>query len=1018
MITYDRYLAILAESDAAVRAAAEAAFVKLLEKIRAGQAPRSAIDAILKEFNGGATEGFREALNAILASSLGPKEIKAYPVGRVKLSDALYANAKAVSASTQQIIEKHMQGLHDARELRKALYEGYDFQNDPLNVVKPLPKYLQVEFDQFKAAALKTPALRAAYLEAIRKAESGAGMDAVEKALKVAFYERNRYYANRIARTELHRNYTDQVAKELMEEEQIEYVQWRMSSKHPKTDICCRAGTLITTAEGLKPIELVAMSDRVLTHRGRWKSVTRLYRRELGDTDILVVLTIQTESGRSHQVTLTPNHPVLTAQGWIPAGDLKIGCRGFSAENAYCNLLAGDAFCKAPSDFLGNWITRGLRKAFSELCDEFLAWTQTHILRMLNLCFLTPKFAHMIDDDICRYVSLRLSNLGCLAPSSILINKYDGQENVKTFPDDACHNLDYLCQLSARIFLNNTYFLCNLAIQNFSRMFYRLKALLHGLGSNKYLSNISLDCFCEFQKIFRKFRIEPLSVFVEPLPRKRESNKADFSLLNQNHFDNVGKFSSLQSPDVKSYINYSMILGKKIVQSRGEPVFNLGVAEDQSYVAGGLVVHNCDLHAKLDAYGLGPGVYPKADAPKPPAHPFCLCVVSPRIDIDPTKPPRFNPKAERAFLANLPAKEARAVAGSWEKRRRVLEDGDTLEAIYNEGQDELYKWKRLGQFGTPIPKLPPILPPEFDEYPVPAYRKGTTLAEAKKMAQEILDAKGPVDYAKRTNGLEINRFRHIGSKDPVTDRYGKASAYSFDPELANAINEGLVEMAKEADRLGIPRLRGITGKGSGSCSGSMGDGVLFINPRDKKIFTNINLRDFLQEQLDGADENLVLTNIDLEHLSEEQFLVFRSHWQEMKDDASAKLARLNSGESEAKVMGSQWKFGDDPKKRPYGSADYQFGGKLNNTMWHEFGHHIHQQLGVVDSGTYKNPPMETLLKDLYSKCKDRPTGYSATNQHEWFAESFALYKQGREDLVPPPLLELIKHLYATGGKLP
>lgn len=341
MITNDRYLAILAESDAAVRQGADAAFVKLLEKIRAGAKPRAALDAVLKEFNADAIVGFREALNALLQSSLGNAEVKAYKVGRVKLSDALYANAQAVAGVSQQIIEKHMAGVHTARELRKALYEGYDFQQDPLNIVKPLPKYLQVEFDKVKAVALKTPALRAAYLEAIRKAEAGAGMDALEKALKVAFYERNRYFANRIARTELHRNYTDQVAKELMEEEQIEYVQIRLSSKHPKTDIC-------------------------------------------------------------------------------------------------------------------------------------------------------------------------------------------------------------------------------------------------------------------------------------------------------------------------------------------------------------------DRHAKLDAYGLGPGVYPKADAPKPPFHPHCYCLMAPRIDLDPKTPPRFNPKAERAFLAKLDPKEARDIAGSWEKRRRVLEDGTSLEAIYNEGKDPLYRWKRVG----------------------------------------------------------------------------------------------------------------------------------------------------------------------------------------------------------------------------------------------------------------------------------------------------------------------------------
>lgn len=339
MISYPHYQAVAAQSDETIQQAAQQAFQALLAKIRAGQKPRPALEAVLKEFNADAMAGFREALNAILESSLGPKQIAAYLVGRVKLSDALYHNAQAVAASTQQIIEKHLQGLHDAREMRKALYEGYDFQDDPLKVIKPLPKYLKAEFDKARASALKTPALRAAYLDAIRAAEAGAGTAELEKKLKVAFYERNRYYANRIAQTELHRNYADKRAKEIMEADYVEFVQWRLSSTHPKWDVC-------------------------------------------------------------------------------------------------------------------------------------------------------------------------------------------------------------------------------------------------------------------------------------------------------------------------------------------------------------------DLHAKLNAYGLGPGVYPKADAPKPPAHPFCRCILAPRLDL--YAKPRFDPKAERTFLASLPPNEARQVAGSVDKLKRALAGDATLEEIYNEGKDPLYQWQRLG----------------------------------------------------------------------------------------------------------------------------------------------------------------------------------------------------------------------------------------------------------------------------------------------------------------------------------
>ncbi|MDG4557910.1 MAG: hypothetical protein P9F19_11075 [Candidatus Contendobacter sp.] len=174
----------------------------------------------------------------ILKASLGPADIKAWPVGPVKLSQALYAHHRAISAATAATVNAHLQGLHSARDLAKTLYEGYDFKPDTLQVVAKLPKYLRVKFNAARAAKLKTPALRAAYLQAIQAAEAGAGQAQLEQVLKVAFYERNRYLANRIARTEIARAQNAQIARELLADEQIGFVQIRLSSKHPKTDIC------------------------------------------------------------------------------------------------------------------------------------------------------------------------------------------------------------------------------------------------------------------------------------------------------------------------------------------------------------------------------------------------------------------------------------------------------------------------------------------------------------------------------------------------------------------------------------------------------------------------------------------------------------------------------------------------------------------------------------------------------------------------------------------------------------
>lgn len=240
-MTLDRYRLLLERSDANTRAQAEAAFQALLVRIRNGEKPQPAIAAVMAQFNAGMVEGLAEVFSALLATKIGVAEMRDWPVGKVKLSDVLYTNAKAVSATVRTLIEQHMKGPHAARELAKALYEGYDFKVDPLDVagkLETLPKYLKVEFNKAMAARLKTPALRAAYLQAIAEQEAGKGMEALQRVLQTAFYERNRYYANRIARTELHRAYTDQQSRELMSQERIEYVQLRMSSKHPKPDIC------------------------------------------------------------------------------------------------------------------------------------------------------------------------------------------------------------------------------------------------------------------------------------------------------------------------------------------------------------------------------------------------------------------------------------------------------------------------------------------------------------------------------------------------------------------------------------------------------------------------------------------------------------------------------------------------------------------------------------------------------------------------------------------------------------
>lgn len=87
---------------------------------------------------------------------------------------------------------------------------------------------------------------------------------------------------------------------------------------------CFRAGTLITTAQGCKPIEDIAVGDVVLTHTGSWKRVTATTKRRADG-----YYRIRPESRRSNcTLEVTAEHPLLSTS----YKDIKFKARRDSKE--------------------------------------------------------------------------------------------------------------------------------------------------------------------------------------------------------------------------------------------------------------------------------------------------------------------------------------------------------------------------------------------------------------------------------------------------------------------------------------------------------------------------------------------------------------------------------------------------------------------------------------------------------------------------------------------------------------
>ena len=139
---------------------------------------------------------------------------------------------------------------------------------------------------------------------------------------------------------------------------------------------------------------------------------------------------------------------------------------------------------------------------------------------------------------------------------------------------------------------------------------------------------------------------------------------------------------------------------------------------------------------------------------------------------------------------------------------------------------------------------------------------------------------------------------------------------------------------------------------------------------------------------------------------------------------------------------SNWKYGDSIKDLPRFTSAYTTNilDSMRNTMYHEFGHHVHQMKYVTSTTKDKLGRLygekgfipeieEKIQKILREERKKLPptqfttknisignSDYGNTNYEEWFAEQFAVYTSNKLDKVHPAFKKLIKEIEDEVGR--
>ena len=252
---------ILTETDKTIKAFEE----EIKRLLKAGETPKQAVDEAYKKY----------PVMKIMQNEIEPQligEMKrggavgiAKPLLR-KASTAVWAadgltlskrttqGAKEVTKQAATIIAEAVKKGQTVQKAALALFDGYGYghtlpeQDIPdflkqLTQIAKAKEYGGAEFRKTLWAVernlkkLNVQGLKAAYTQ-VKNAVLSGNEKRIEKAVYTATQERTRYFARRIARTEMARAYNDGfIAKWAADEDCIAF-KWKMSTAHPFCDIC------------------------------------------------------------------------------------------------------------------------------------------------------------------------------------------------------------------------------------------------------------------------------------------------------------------------------------------------------------------------------------------------------------------------------------------------------------------------------------------------------------------------------------------------------------------------------------------------------------------------------------------------------------------------------------------------------------------------------------------------------------------------------------------------------------